>query len=163
MKPKAELMLTRERSSWVMAYTKSDADRYIGELENKIRVMTLIIEDAKRDLLRQAKEIRHQKYKRCLAMARWCASRSASWCFDPSEEQLHKSEFYDKWKHRWLELAEKFKEANDGICIQKSIEGTTRKDCREHNKGTALRKRRSTSSMYSGQTSACVPKNSKRF
>jgi hypothetical protein len=56
--------------------------------------------------------IAHQKYKRCLAMARWCASRSASWCLDPADEQLHKSEFYDKWKHRWLELAEKFKPNN---------------------------------------------------
>jgi hypothetical protein len=57
------------------------------------------------------KVIAYHKYKRCLAMARWCASRSASWCLDPADEQLHKSEFYDKWKHRWLEIAEKFKEA----------------------------------------------------
>ena len=56
------------------------------------------------------KVIAHQKYKRCLAMARWCASRSASWCFDPADDELHKSDFYDKWKLRWRELAEKFKE-----------------------------------------------------
>ena len=57
------------------------------------------------------KVIAHQKYKRCLAMARWCASRSASWCFDPADDELHKSDFYEKWKLRWRELAEKFKEA----------------------------------------------------
>ena len=59
----------------------------------------------------KAQRERHHKYKRCLAMARWCASRSASWCLDPADEQLHKSDFYDKWKKRWLELAEKFKES----------------------------------------------------
>ena len=61
--------------------------------------------------IKQEESIRHHKYKRCLAMARWCASRSASWCLDPADEQLHKSDFYDKWKKRWLELAEKFKES----------------------------------------------------
>ena len=55
-------------------------------------------------------ELRHHKYKRCLAMARWCASRSVAWYLDPADEQLHKSDFYDKWKLRWRELAEKFKE-----------------------------------------------------
>lgn len=61
--------------------------------------------------IKQEESIRHQKYKRCLAMAKWCASRSASWCLDPADDELHKSDFYDKWKLRWLELAEKFKEA----------------------------------------------------
>ena len=56
------------------------------------------------------KVIRNHKYKRCLATARWCASRSASWCFDPADDELHKSDFYEKWKLRWRELAEKFKE-----------------------------------------------------
>ena len=57
------------------------------------------------------KQERHNKYKRCLAMAGWCSSRSLSWYYDPADEQLHKSDFYDKWKFRWRELAEKFKEA----------------------------------------------------
>ncbi len=56
------------------------------------------------------KVIAHHKYKRCLAMAWWCASRSLAWCYDPADEELHKSDFYDKWKLRWRELAEKFKE-----------------------------------------------------
>jgi hypothetical protein len=62
---------------------------------------------------RAERELRHQKYKRCLAMARWCASRRASWCFDPADEQLHKSEFYDKWKHRWLELVRLYHERTE--------------------------------------------------
>ena len=56
------------------------------------------------------KELRHNKYKRCLAMARWCASRSLAWMADTADDVLHKSDFYDKWKLRWRELAEKFKE-----------------------------------------------------
>ena len=56
------------------------------------------------------KVIAHHKRKRCLAMAWWCASRSLAWCYDPADEELHKSDFYDKWKLRWRELAEKFKE-----------------------------------------------------
>jgi ABC-type phosphate transport system auxiliary subunit len=27
------------------------------------------------------------------------------------DDEVHKSDFYKKWKQRWLELAEKFKEA----------------------------------------------------
>lgn len=106
-------------------YLKSEADKAITELKDRLREQTSIAEEAfkLKDVYRMSyteavavsykknKEIRHHKYKRCLAMARWCASRSASWCLDPADEQLHKSDFYDKWKLRWLELAEKFKEA----------------------------------------------------
>lgn len=57
------------------------------------------------------KVIALQKYKRCLAMKRWCASGSLVWMADPADDVLHKSDFYDRWKLRWMELAEKFKEA----------------------------------------------------
>ena len=54
------------------------------------------------------KVIAHNKYKRCLAMARWCERKriEAANYRIPRE----KWEFYDKWHKRWLELAEKFKE-----------------------------------------------------
>ena len=54
------------------------------------------------------KQLRHQKYKRCLAMARWCASRVVVWTTDGNER---KSDWYWKWKERWKNLADKFKEA----------------------------------------------------
>ena len=54
------------------------------------------------------KVIARHKYKRCLAMVRWCASRSVVWDIDGNEK---KSDWYWKWKERWKELAEKFKEA----------------------------------------------------
>lgn len=53
------------------------------------------------------KVIAHQKYKRCLAMAMWCASRVVVWTTDGNER---KSNWYWKWKERWKNLAEKFKE-----------------------------------------------------
>jgi hypothetical protein len=110
----------------IEVYLKPEADKVIAELEMKLAAAKLVLRlnepeslysnldtisrlNHKIDVV-ERREL-HQKYKRCLAMARWCASRSASWCLDPADEQLHKSEFYDKWKHRWLELAEKFKEA----------------------------------------------------
>ena len=91
-------------------YLKSEADKVIAEKDKTISEMKKACNSKDEWCLHTLKENRYQKYRRCLAMARWCASRSASWCLDPADEQLHKSEFYDKWKHRWLELAYKFKE-----------------------------------------------------
>lgn len=50
----------------------------------------------------------HQKYKRCLAMAKLCNEK---WLVHNFAEIPTKLRFYDKWEKRWLELAEKFKEA----------------------------------------------------
>lgn len=55
------------------------------------------------------KVIAHQKYKRCLAMKWWCASRAVVWDIDGNEK---KSNWYWKWKERWKRLAEKFKPNN---------------------------------------------------
>ena len=98
-------------------YEKSEADKVMAELEEnhkaEVKELLCLIRDKENNFNRafdsEEKEIRHQKYKRCLAMARWCASRSASWCFDPADDELHKSDFYEKWKLRWRELAEVFK------------------------------------------------------
>ena len=75
------------------------------------------------------KVIAHNKYKRCLAMARWCYSTSL-WCYQAAntlpagfhatlhgnpvmiepERLFNRSALLTKWNTRWLELAEKFKE-----------------------------------------------------
>ena len=75
------------------------------------------------------KVIRHHKYKRCLAMAKWCEA-TALWCYQAActlpkgfKATLHgkpvmieparlfkRHELLTKWSGRWLELAEKFKE-----------------------------------------------------
>lgn len=58
-------------------------------------------------------QLRRNKYKRCLAMAKWCRSRA---CFYDTmrENNLYwgmKSDRAYKWHKRWLKIAEKFKEA----------------------------------------------------
>ena len=55
------------------------------------------------------REIRHHKYKRCLAMARWCESEAYihEHGSDYDEDLVA---WFGKWYKRWLELAEKFKE-----------------------------------------------------
>lgn len=58
--------------------------------------------------------IRKMKYKRCLAMAKWCTERIARIEKDYAFWRYGKdyaSNFYKRWKKRWLELAEKFNEA----------------------------------------------------
>lgn len=60
---------------------------------------------AQNDKLNQ--ELRHQKYKRCLAMAKWCNER---WILDYCLYELGKTRFYERWEKRWLELAEQFKD-----------------------------------------------------
>ena len=62
------------------------------------------------------KSERHHKYKRCLAMAAMCKARydeedakvngrGASWDYISDEMK-----YWERWRDRWLELAEKFKD-----------------------------------------------------
>lgn len=58
----------------------------------------------------------HQKYNRCLAIARRCFTKSNYHFFlarsgENSKEKLRKCAFYTKWYKRWFKIAEQFKEA----------------------------------------------------
>ena len=59
-------------------------------------------------------DLHHQKYKRCLAMARWCFTKS-NYHFvlarhgEDAKENNRRSVLYSKWHKRWLAIAEKFK------------------------------------------------------
>lgn len=59
-------------------------------------------------------ELRHQKHKRCLAMARWCAAECVVNQDTYKRYLTPKSEFrighLRKWYKRWLAVAEQFKE-----------------------------------------------------
>lgn len=55
----------------------------------------------------QYAEIRHHKYKRCLAMARWCEAVKELNRYGDQDYM----DFAEKWCKRWLAIAEKFKEA----------------------------------------------------
>lgn len=94
----------------------AEKDKVIEELEesHKNEVKQLLILNSEQanaaNRLRNSMEqvIFHQKYKRCLAMARVCRLR-ARWFGDNAFYK--KEQWALQWHKRWLELAEKFKEA----------------------------------------------------
>ena len=98
-------------------YPKAEADKVIADLEesHKMEVEQLLMEivELKKQVhdyaqglyviqARAEKEARHDKYKRCLAMAKICENKLCT---------VVKPGWWDKWRKRWLELAKKFKEA----------------------------------------------------
>ena len=68
------------------------------------------------------KVIAHHKYKRCLAMAKWCAMAVSRYLSEGCQyERIEKNPeqvkdcdrytiYYDRWFNRWLKIAERFKE-----------------------------------------------------
>ena len=101
---KPHLMLNREMS-WIPCYLKSEADKLIAELNMRICDGDEDFEIANNQINRLLKIVRHQKYKRCLAMAEMCMLKSRISYF---EKRSNKSRRMSKWRHRWHELAKKF-------------------------------------------------------
>ena len=102
-------------------YLKSEADKVIADLEesHKMEVEQLLMEivELKEKLVEQATlrawaelQLRRHKYKRCLAMARWCHNESL-WWYSKGYGFEKYDKFCEKWEKRWLEIAEQFKEA----------------------------------------------------
>ena len=89
-----------------MYYIKSEADRYIAELQSANQL----------EIDEWYNKLMHQKYKRCVAMAKWCEAkvyniRRKPLCdMDDHEGWQHDDEFWQRWHNRWLELAEHYKE-----------------------------------------------------
>lgn len=79
-------------------YIKSEADKVIAELKESVK--GLILDNYLKD-----KELRHDKYKRCLANAEACMHKR--WRHDEGFDYARSTRHMNKW----LELAEKFKEA----------------------------------------------------
>ena len=101
-------------------YLKSEVDEAIAKLKAVRKVHIEAIESMGAGLLQDEEEIRHHKYKRCLAMAKVCYLRFVRYenylqklCASNATIAAYKfrRDLYDKWEKRWLELAEKFKEA----------------------------------------------------
>ena len=103
-------------------YKKSEADKVIAELEERIADGDKDFEMANNQNEMLLQIVRHQKFKRCLAMeeewrsyAAFCGIQS-SWYnnrgFGKTAEKYSWKECH-AWKcmKRWLELAKKFKEA----------------------------------------------------
>ena len=128
---KAYTFSAMERTGLADYYLKEEADKVIAELEEshkkEVGQLLMEIEEQKRlrdmalasvpNVLKVMKIIQHHKYKRCLAMARMCSARhdeedtkvnghGASWDYTSKEMK-----YWKRWRQRWLDIAEKFKEA----------------------------------------------------
>lgn len=88
-------------------YLKSEADKVIAELERKVDLNKRARQYWRKEWILENKDNCHHKYKRCLAMAWWCAAERDIYNLTP---RFAKVEFYKKWHTRWLKLADKFKE-----------------------------------------------------
>ena len=98
---------TSDGDNSIPVYLKDEADKVIAELKDKAIQYKVLDKEHCRDLNTQerffAKQIAHNKYKRCLAMAKLCEGKLGT---------VVKPGWWDKWYKRWLELAEKFKPNN---------------------------------------------------
>ena len=124
---KYQLMLNKDMS-WVPCYLKSEADKVIAELKAqkaqaeddcaywKMREGNAVnaMHETEEACMFLTKSERHQKYKRCLAMAKWSAAECVVNQDIYKRYLTHKSEFrighFRKWYNRWLAIAEKFKD-----------------------------------------------------
>lgn len=94
------VMIPSETGCWVhyaeycerIANLKSEADQVIAEKD---------------------KQLRHANYKRCLDKAKWCKLWYEEEKYEWQTKDTHHwfMSLYEKWHRRWLELADKFKEA----------------------------------------------------
>ena len=80
--------------------------KHIAKLEERIADGDRDFEMANHQNERLLKIVNHHKYKRCLAMARTCKRNRLHFSVCGPVEKI---DFWDKWRKRWLELAEKFK------------------------------------------------------
>lgn len=101
----------------IEVYLKAEADKVIALLSYKANYNEEAYKFKKQELADTCRfyedELRHHKYKRCLAMARWCRGKlNMSLGWDPTDGcTANFFLFYEKWQKRWLKIAEKFKEA----------------------------------------------------
>lgn len=119
---KAYIAPTPDGTGLADYYLKSEVDKVIAEKDYEIsklkeqvqgersaKVNYKISANDLSDGLKDAyEEIKHHKYKRCLAMAKWCESENYIACW--YHENNERCKWTEKWHKRWLELAEKFKE-----------------------------------------------------
>lgn len=91
-------------------YLKSEVDKVIARSKEKLVEQTTLRVWAELQL-------RHNKYKRCFAMANWCFMKSNYHYLVGREEggqlakdSFRRSDLYLKWCDRWQRLAEQFKE-----------------------------------------------------
>lgn len=89
-------------------YKKSEADKVIAELKEKRKKNLDARRYWRKEYLIEYKEARHNKYKRCVKNREICVMR---FDIELARQYPTRCAFWSKWERKWLELAEKFKEA----------------------------------------------------
>ena len=110
-------MMADVRSLIGQFYRKSESDKYIKLLKDKANYNEFAYKLKSEELADTCRfyedELRHQKYRRCLAMAKMCDEVMMS-CelrgYTVLRIWANKHEWAMRWKYRWLELSEKFKD-----------------------------------------------------
>lgn len=101
-------------------YIKSEADKVISEKDAEIEQLEILCatyrhdcdnlaisnDQAKRAARTLLEKMNYNKYKRCLAMARWCRTSARS---DEILGAFKYRDWYWKWFKRWLAMADKYK------------------------------------------------------
>ena len=114
---KAYIAPTPDGTGLADYYLKSEADKVIDDLELKLEVTQMALGEAKYHIREHEDvEIPHHKYKRCLDKADLCDEkhrRLAAYVDDDyyTNKEYHQfmSDFWLRWKDKWLELAKHFK------------------------------------------------------
>ena len=100
-----------------------EQESLIAELKERIADCDKDFDMANSQNERLLKIVRHQKYKRCLAMAMWCCDACDKWMMRKAKaiglgkdgvkeyHQARRKLFHSmRWQTRWLKIAEKFKD-----------------------------------------------------
>jgi hypothetical protein len=99
-------------------YTRTDADALIAELKADYKEACDRLQTANLIKDEQLAETRHSKYKRCLAMAEMCNARydeedaKVNGCGTSWEYISKEMKYWERWRNRWLKIAEQFKEGD---------------------------------------------------
>ena len=81
---------------------------FFPNMLNNGKVEVCLKEDVDKVLAEKDKQLRHQKFKRCLAMENWCMTEYLhSKCLDFTNTEQW---YWRRWHIRWRNLAKKFKE-----------------------------------------------------
>lgn len=97
-----------------------EQESVIAEKYTKIIQLEALIKNYDRISREIIDNANHQKYKRCLEMAKWCHNQreiyqrdSYNWELEDAavDSLRNKTNIMRKWSKRWMELAEQFKES----------------------------------------------------